>query len=554
VFEGVQIGGYRILRQIGEGGMGAVWMAEHAMLRRRAAIKILHPSYSTQQGIVTRFFNEARAATAISDPGIIQIFDFGFHTDGSAYIVMELLDGEPLDRRVQRLGALPLGDALRICRQVASAVGAAHAQGITHRDLKPENIFMVRDPEVAGGERAKVLDFGIAKLAGELGAQQKTSASAIMGTPLYMSPEQCRGAGKVDHRSDVYSLGCVLFSLLTGRAPFTAEGTGEIIMQHMIEPPPRLSTRATGVPPELDELMLRCLAKNPAERFASGTEFAIAIGALMGSPSGQQTTSISGTGMRQATVDTTLGSATAFVASPSTAAPSHRGKLYAGVGALLAASGIVTAHFASRGSPEPSTPPPPVVMATSPSGPEVARPPAASPADLQQAQVKTDIRELLAAFSKWAVAHAGAPCPTSADLGGHDDPWGHAYQLTCTDQPADQVAGVISPGPDGKSGTDDDVTSWALGRDVTELVRGKRWTTATAAVPPPGMARPEFATASRPAPTSPPPTSPPPTSPPPATPPPAKPATKKSAAPAAPKEPQPTGIVDLDGDGIPDTR
>ena len=155
MFKGTQIGSYRLLRQIGEGGMGAVWMAEHAMLGRQAAIKILHPSFSTRQDIVTRFFNEARAATAISDPGIIQIFDFGFHTDGSAYIVMELLKGEPLDRRLQRVSALSIGDALRICRQVASAVGAAHAHGITHRDLKPENIFIIRDSEVPGGERAK---------------------------------------------------------------------------------------------------------------------------------------------------------------------------------------------------------------------------------------------------------------------------------------------------------------------------------------------------------------------------------------------------------------
>ena len=271
MFKGTQIGSYRLLRQIGEGGMGAVWMAEHAMLGRQAAIKILHPSFSTRQDIVTRFFNEARAATAISDPGIIQIFDFGFHTDGSAYIVMELLKGEPLDRRLQRVSALSIGDALRICRQVASAVGAAHAHGITHRDLKPENIFIIRDSEVPGGERAKVLDFGIAKLAGELGAQ-KTNASAIMGTPLYMSPEQCRGAGNVDQRSDIYSLGCVLFALVTGQAPFTAEGTGEIMMKHMIEPSPRLSSRLNGVPPEVDGLILRCLAKDPAERFASGTE------------------------------------------------------------------------------------------------------------------------------------------------------------------------------------------------------------------------------------------------------------------------------------------
>src|SRR5512147_583315 len=141
VFEGAPIGGYRVLRQIGEGGMGAVWLAEHAMLGRRAALKVLHPEYSSRPEIVTRFFNEARAATAIADPGIVQIFDFGHHVDGSAYIVMELLDGEPLDRRLKREGALSLADGLRLMRQVASTLGAAHACGIVHRDLKPENIF-----------------------------------------------------------------------------------------------------------------------------------------------------------------------------------------------------------------------------------------------------------------------------------------------------------------------------------------------------------------------------------------------------------------------------
>ncbi len=203
------IGAYRIQKRIGEGGMGSVWLAEHTMLGRRAAIKVLHPEFSTKPEIVTRFFNEARAATAIAAPGIVQIFDFGHHTDGSAYIVMELLDGEPLDQRLARLGALAVPDALRIMRQVASALGAAHARGIVHRDVKPENIFIVRDSEVASGERAKVLDFGIAKLASDQGAV-RTQTSAVMGTPLYMSPEQCRGAGHVDQRSDVYSLGCVL--------------------------------------------------------------------------------------------------------------------------------------------------------------------------------------------------------------------------------------------------------------------------------------------------------------------------------------------------------
>src|SRR5882724_9906350 len=161
---GTELGAYRVVREIGRGGMGTVWLAEHAMLGRRAAIKVLHPMYSSDPAIVTRFFNEARAATAISDPGIVQIFDFGHHVDGSAYIVMELLEGETLEDRLRRHTALPVAEALRIMRQLATSLGAAHRAGIVHRDLKPENIFMVPDPEAAGGERPKVVDFGIAKL------------------------------------------------------------------------------------------------------------------------------------------------------------------------------------------------------------------------------------------------------------------------------------------------------------------------------------------------------------------------------------------------------
>src|SRR5437879_2779970 len=145
MLEGTQLGAYRVLHRIGEGGMGSVWLAEHTMLGRRAAIKVLHPEYSADASIVTRFFNEARAATAISDPGIVQIFDFGHHTDGSAYIVMELLEGETLDRRLARLGRLAVPEALRLMRQVASSLGAAHRAGIVHRDLKPENIFIIHD-------------------------------------------------------------------------------------------------------------------------------------------------------------------------------------------------------------------------------------------------------------------------------------------------------------------------------------------------------------------------------------------------------------------------
>ncbi len=281
MIEGTTVGQYRIHRKIGEGGMGAVYLAEHALIGRRAAIKVLLPQLSSQREIVDRFFNEARATTSVPDPGIVQVFDFGFHTDGSAYIVMEFLEGEPIDARLKRFGRLTAFDALRITRQAAGSLAAAHRAGIVHRDLKPENIFLVRDPEAQGGERPKILDFGIAKLGGSDPNQMRTRTGALMGTPVYMSPEQCRGAGLVDHRSDIYSMGCVIFHMVTGRPPFEGEGIGEIIAAHLREAPPLASTVAPGIPAGVDELLLRCLAKNPDERFQSMIELQAACDQLM---------------------------------------------------------------------------------------------------------------------------------------------------------------------------------------------------------------------------------------------------------------------------------
>ena len=278
------IGGYKILRPIGHGGMGEVWAAEHELLGRRAAIKLLRHDRSQHDDTVARFFNEARAAAAISDPGIVQVLDFGRHVDGCPYIIMELLEGEPLDLRVGHAGKIDVRVALRWVRQAASAIGAAHARHIIHRDLKLANIFLARDPEVEGGERAKVLDFGIAKLSRDrLGATTRTNASALFGTPMYMSPEQCRGAGQVDQRTDIYSLGCVLFTLVTGALPFEVAGVGEMIAKHMFEPPPRASYFDRSIPDEVDALILRCMAKDPRTRYDDGNELATAIDGLLGS-------------------------------------------------------------------------------------------------------------------------------------------------------------------------------------------------------------------------------------------------------------------------------
>ena len=258
--------------------MGTVFLGEHMLLGRRAAIKTLLSTVAINEEIVERFFNEARAAAAISDPGVIQIFDFGYHVDGTAYIVMELLEGEALSARIDRLGKLPLPDALRLARQIAGSLATAHACNIVHRDLKPDNIFIVRDVEAQGGERTKILDFGICKVGPMEGDVAVTQAGAMVGTPVYMSPEQCRGTSDVDHRSDIYAFGCLLFHMLTGRPPFIGEASGDLIVAHMQADPPAPSLYIAGLPFEIDALLLRCLAKAPEERFPSMNELHLVLG------------------------------------------------------------------------------------------------------------------------------------------------------------------------------------------------------------------------------------------------------------------------------------
>ncbi|TMQ13842.1 MAG: serine/threonine protein kinase [Deltaproteobacteria bacterium] len=199
--EGTIVGTYRVIRKLGEGGMGAVFAGEHTLLGRKAAIKVLLPALSAQQEIVHRFFNEARAVTQVADPGIVQVFDFGYHTDGSAFIVMELLEGESLAARLERSSRLPLIDVLRLLQMTCSALAAAHGRGVIHRDLKPDNIFIVRDPAVPGGERAKILDFGIAKLSSDEPGKLKTRtgctcrpSSAAAPRPSIRAPTSTRSA------------------------------------------------------------------------------------------------------------------------------------------------------------------------------------------------------------------------------------------------------------------------------------------------------------------------------------------------------------------------
>jgi serine/threonine-protein kinase len=257
---GESVGAYNIVSELGRGGMGIVYLAEHRHLGRRAAIKFLLREFTEKQELLHRFFTEARAASLVDHDGIVRVLDCDIHASGHAYIVMEYLEGQTLRAYLAARGPLPYPEAAAIVLKVAGALAAAHAKGIVHRDLKPDNIFALSNPV---GE-VKIVDFGIAKLTTTVPTDQtKTLAGALMGTPLYMSPEQARGAGTVDARADVYSLGCILFELLTGRPPFLRNATGELIAAHLAESPPPLETT---LPLALRLLVESMLAKAPDDR------------------------------------------------------------------------------------------------------------------------------------------------------------------------------------------------------------------------------------------------------------------------------------------------
>ncbi len=358
VTPGDEIGSYRILSLLGSGGMGEVWLAEHVLLEHQVAIKFLRGSVSDRADIVKRFFSEAKAATKIGDPGIVQIHDFGWH-DAAGYIVMEHVVGESLAARLQRVHILPLEVARTLMMQVALTMAVAHGRGIIHRDLKPDNLFVVSDPAIPGGERIKILDFGIAKLASEEDSTSKTQTGAILGTPMYMSPEQCRGVG-VDHRTDIYALGGVLHHLVCGRPPFIDESSADLIAAHLMEEPDPPSAALATVTPDIDAIVKRCLAKDPADRYQTMSELARDL-ALTPESRRQiesippASSSLSRTPIPKAPPNigllTTLGTSAA-----ETIAPTSRRTRWLGVGAALALATIVaiasTVVIAVRSSPD----------------------------------------------------------------------------------------------------------------------------------------------------------------------------------------------------------
>jgi serine/threonine-protein kinase len=264
--------------------MGAVYLAEHPGIGRRVAIKVLRSEMGHDPQLLTRFLNEARAANAIRHPNIIEVLDSGTTAKGASYLVMELLEGESLSARIKRLSRLDERSAIEIAMQTASGLGAAHAKGIIHRDLKPDNLFVIPEESDASRERVKILDFGIAKLHVPSGDSLKTRTGTLMGTPIYMSPEQCLGTKEIDHRSDVYSLGIILYEMLTGRPPFLSEGFGELLTMHLHDQPPPLRSFAPQVSAAVERAIMRMLAKKPEERFQSMADVRSALAAASGLP------------------------------------------------------------------------------------------------------------------------------------------------------------------------------------------------------------------------------------------------------------------------------
>jgi serine/threonine-protein kinase len=274
-------GKYRIVKMIGEGGMGAVYLGENVRINRKVAIKALHAAYTGNEEVMQRFEREAQAAGRIGNDHILEVLDIGQLPDGDHFIIMEYLDGEPLSGRIKNKGRLVPAEATPIIRQVLEGLQAAHTAGIIHRDLKPDNIFILR--EKAGvHDYVKIIDFGISKfnqLAGD--GMKMTRTGAVMGTPYYMSPEQASGSSEADQRSDIYSVGVILYEAVTGRVPFDAGTFNQLMFKIVLSEVPPPESIVPDLDPAFSSIIAKSMTRDLTQRFQTTAEFIRALDAWM---------------------------------------------------------------------------------------------------------------------------------------------------------------------------------------------------------------------------------------------------------------------------------
>ena len=271
---GLQLGNYLVRELAGEGAMALVYLAEHRALDRKVAVKVLKSELASDPQMVDRFMKEAQMASAIRSPHVADVFDVGALQDGRPFFSMEWLPGRSLADILRSERRFSVWRAIHIARGISDGLEAAHARGIVHRDLKPENVFLVYENDDA--DFAKVLDFGIARSSFPSVVERKTEAGSLWGTPFYMSPEQLRGEA-VDARADLYSLGVIVFEMLTGRLPFVAEQLGELLVAHLTQSPPSMSSLDSAISPALDAVVRKALAKDPTDRFTKLSQFVAAL-------------------------------------------------------------------------------------------------------------------------------------------------------------------------------------------------------------------------------------------------------------------------------------
>jgi serine/threonine-protein kinase len=275
-------GKYRLVRQLGEGGMGVVWVAEHAFLSKHVALKLLRPELSDQPEVLARFTQEAQTTSKLEHENIVRVTDFGRAADGRMYLVMELLAGHPLSEEMVEIRKLPVDRAVFITRQMLTGLEAAHKAGVVHRDLKPENVFLVARTD--GSELVKLVDFGIAKLRKDASVKL-TSTGMVLGTPMYMAPEQARGVPDIDQRVDVHAAGVILYEMLAGRPPYLGENYNLVLFEILTGKPPHLSTFAPEIEAALAAIVMKSFAPDRNVRYQNAAEFRDALEQYLFAPS-----------------------------------------------------------------------------------------------------------------------------------------------------------------------------------------------------------------------------------------------------------------------------